>query len=259
MSSINCSRVADHIINWLNDYISNIPSVEGYILGVSGGVDSALVAALCARTGKKVLLLNMPIRQVGSEYNRAKKQITDLEAKYPNVKGIEVNLDASLEALENAVPKEVSQHDLAMANSRSRLRMMTLYAVGQTHNLIVVGTGNKIEDFGIGFFTKYGDGGVDVQPIGDLLKSEVYQLSEYLEVIPEILAAKPTDGLWGDNRTDEDQIGASYDELEFIMNNPDKTDLNERQKEVKAIYDRLNRINRHKMTLIPVCNLSDVK
>ncbi|PWH86509.1 NAD(+) synthase [Brumimicrobium oceani] len=259
MSSFNSNKVASHIIDWLNVYIKDIP-VNGFIVGVSGGVDSAVVASLCARTNKKVILLNMPIRQAQSEFNRAQKQIDELTDKFDNVSGLKIDLTQSFECFESALPEYVNDNQLAMANSRARLRMTTLYAIGQANGLLITGTGNKIEDFGIGFFTKYGDGGVDLNPIGDLLKSEVFELASHLEVIDEILAAKPTDGLWGDERNDEDQIGASYDELEFAMSfNGDRSELSERQMEVLSIYEKLNSINQHKMKPIPVCNLKGIK
>ncbi len=259
MTIFNPIKIASHIIDWLNIYIKDIP-VKGFIVGVSGGVDSALVASLCARTNREVILLNMPIRQTQSEYSRAQKQIEVLEKGFPNVKGLKVDLTKSFESFEESMPKEARDNELAMANSRARLRMTTLYAVGQTNQLLVTGTGNKIEDFGIGFFTKYGDGGVDINPIGDLLKSEVFLLAKHLGVIKEIVEAKPTDGLWGDERNDEDQIGASYDELEFIMQyKGGKEDLTVRQKEVLEIYQRLNRINQHKIQPIPVCSLEGIK
>ena len=255
MSEFDSEKIANHIIDWLNNYIKDIP-VKGFIVGVSGGVDSALVASLCARTNKKVMLLNMPIRQAESEYVRAQRQIEKLEKEYPNVEGLKLDLTNSFKCLEDTLPKDVNSNHLAMANSRARLRMTTLYAVGQANQLLITGTGNKVEDFGIGFFTKYGDGGVDLNPIGDLLKSEVFLLASHLGVINEILQSKPTDGLWGDERNDEDQIGATYDELELAMSFKGNTsNLTERQIEVLKIYKSLNLINQHKMIPIPVCNI----
>src|SRR5690554_2501138 len=259
MPELNCEKIASHIIDWLNTYIEDIP-VKGFVVGVSGGVDSALVSSLVARTGKEVILLNMPIRQASSEYKRAQNQIKVLEDTYPNVRGLEVNLTSTFDAFTKSVPQNSAENALAMANSRARLRMTTLYAIGQTHQLLVAGTGNKIEDFGIGFFTKYGDGGVDLNPIGDLLKSEVFKLAKHLGVIEEILLAKSTDGLWGDERNDEDQIGASYDELEFAMlYEGNEEGLTERQKEVAKIYNHLHFINHHKMSPIPFCDLRNFK
>lgn len=256
---MNTERVANHIVDWLNKYIENT-SIQGFILGISGGVDSAVVANLCARTQKNVLLLSLPIHQASSEHSRANKQIVELINHYPNVYSLEIDLTSTFDEFVKSMPKTTQEDQLSLANVRSRLRMVTLYAVGQTNRLLVTGTGNKVEDFGIGFFTKYGDGGVDINPIGDLMKSEVYELGKYLGVIDEILQARPTDGLWGDNRTDEDQIGATYDELEFAMQyNGAGEELTERQKEVSEIYKRLNRINQHKFNPIPVCKLDGIR
>lgn len=228
--------------------------MNGFVVGISGGIDSALTSTLCALTGKHVLLLTMPIRQTSAEYERAKEHIAQLEQRFANVRGLEVDLTATFTQLENDLPHEVANHNLAMANSRARLRMTTLYAVGQHHGLLVAGTGNKIEDFGIGFYTKYGDGGVDLSPIADLTKTDVRNLARELDVVQSILDAKPTDGLWADGRSDEDQIGASYEELEWAMDfSGNEVNLNQREQEVLAIYRRLNRINQHKMRPIPVC------
>ena len=228
--------------------------MEGFVVGVSGGVDSALTSTLCAKTGAKVVLVNMPIRQTTEEYERAKNQISVLEETYENVKGIEIDLTSTFDFFEKDLPVETAEDLLAMANSRARLRMTTLYAVGQSHKLLVAGTGNKVEDFGVGFYTKYGDGGVDISPIADLMKSEVYQLAKYVGIIDEILKAKPTDGLWGDGRNDEDQIGASYDELEWAMTySGEESNLSDRKKEVLKIFKKFHQANRHKMIPIPVC------
>lgn len=256
---MDCKRVAHTIIDWLNSYVDAIP-IEGYIVGVSGGIDSATVASLCARSGKKVILLNMPLNQSSDEYHRADRQINSLARNYNNVEGMEINLSDTFFTFHNALPEHTGNHRLSMANSKARLRMMTLYAIGQSNSLLIVGTGNKVEDFGIGFFTKYGDGGVDLSPIGDLYKSEVFQLATFLEVNKEILEAKPTDGLWEDHRNDEDQIGASYEELEFAMEfEGDVNDLSDREKEVLSIYTKFNKQNRHKMVPIPVCDLHKAK
>ncbi|PKR80560.1 NAD(+) synthase [Brumimicrobium salinarum] len=259
MTQFNSEKIASYIVNWLVDYLEEAP-LDGFIVGVSGGVDSAVVATLCAQTRKKVLLLNMPILQSSAEYERAKEQIHHLEVSYENVSSLEIDLTSTFITFKNALPESVGSNDLSMANARARIRMTTLYAIGQEHYCLVVGTGNKVEDFGIGFFTKYGDGGVDINPIADLLKSEVYKLARHLNVCKSIIEAKPTDGLWGDNRNDEDQIGASYDELEFAMNYKGAyDDLSGRQKEIYDIYKRYNTMNQHKMKPIPYCDLSEVK
>ena len=196
----------------------------------------------------------MPIRQSTSEYVRASNHIADLKKRFSNVESFEINLTSIFEQMESTFPIETVENQLSMANTRARLRMTTLYALGQTHACLVAGTGNKIEDFGVGFFTKYGDGGVDLSPIADLTKSDVKSMAKELSVIQEILDAKPTDGLWGDSRTDEDQLGATYPELEWAMEfKGDESSLTVRELEVLAIYRRLNRINKHKMEPIPVC------
>ena len=243
-----------HIVDWLNTYSTN-SKTEGFVIGISGGIDSALTSTLCAMTSKKVICLNMPIRQHHTEYDRGNKHIEWLKKKYPNVSSAEVNLAPIFEEMEKVYDSEI-QDFLTMANTRARLRMTTLYAYAGHHKLLVAGTGNKVEDFGIGFYTKYGDGGVDISPIADLMKSEVYALAAEVGVINDILNARPTDGLFADGRTDEDQIGATYDELEWAMlyiENNKTTELTARQKVVMQIYQSRNRANKHKMEAIPVC------
>jgi NAD+ synthase len=250
-------KVAQHITAWLSNYCDTA-GLSGFIIGISGGVDSGLTSTLCAMTGKKTILLSMPIRQTYAEYDRAKDHIADLEARFENVTSLDIDLTASFDQIEKDLPSDVAEHELSMANTRARLRMLTLYSIGQVHGCLVAGTGNKVEDFGVGFYTKYGDGGVDVSPIADLNKSEVWALAAEVGVIEEIVKAKPTDGLWGDGRNDEDQIGASYPELEWAMDyTGDGSILSQRQKEVLAIYQRLNKINQHKMNPIPVCEIPD--
>ena len=196
----------------------------------------------------------MPIRQTSAEYGRAMNHIADLKSRFENVSSYDIDLTAAFTEIEKAMPFDLEEQHLAMANSRARLRMTTLYALGQANGCLVAGTGNKIEDFGIGFFTKYGDGGVDLSPIADLTKTQVWALAAEIGVIDEIVSAKPTDGLWADGRSDEDQIGASYPELEWAMDfRGDENTLSERQAEVLSIYKRLNRINQHKIEPIPVC------
>ena len=246
-------EIADHISTWLNSYCDTA-GLSGFVIGISGGVDSALTSTLCAMTGKKVIVVSMPIRQTDQEYNRAKNHIADLQSKFPNVTSLEIELTSLFTEFEKAIPFSIEKEHLAMANSRARLRMTALYALGQANNCLVAGTGNKIEDFGIGFFTKYGDGGVDISPSGDVRKTDVWQIAKELNVIKEIVDAIPTDGLWEDGRSDEDQIGASYPELEWAMEfKGNENDLSQRQIEVLDIYRKLHAANKHKMTAIPIC------
>ncbi len=250
---MEAKKVSVHITAWLSNYCDKA-GLSGFIIGISGGVDSGLASTLCAMTGKKTILLSMPIHQPSAEYQRAKNHITDLEARFENVSSMDIDLTASFDQISRDFPKDVAAHHLAMANTRARLRMLTLYAIGQVNDCLVCGTGNKVEDFGVGFYTKYGDGGVDISPIADLTKSEVWTLAREVQVIDEIVKAKPTDGLWDDGRSDEDQIGASYPELEWAMDyKGDGSLLSERKQKVLAIYQRLHRINKHKMEPIPVC------
>lgn len=250
---MNYAAISKHITDWLNNYC-NQTGLSGFIVGISGGIDSALTSTLCAQTGKKTILVNLPIRQAAPEYHRAKQHIELLCSKFPNTTEIDINLTELFELFEKTVPVPTAQNALSMANSRARLRMTTLYAIGQANNCLVAGTGNKIEDFGVGFFTKYGDGGVDISPIADLTKTEVIALAKEIGVMEEIVQAKPTDGLWEDSRNDEDQLGASYPELEWAMAFTGNTDtITERQKEVLAIYKHFNTLNKHKMEPIPVC------
>lgn len=250
---MKAKETAEYITHWLNEYC-NKAGLSGFVVGISGGIDSALTSTLCALTGKKVILISMPIRQTSAEYNRAIEHIQNLEARFENVSSMDIDLTASFTQIENDLPPDISGHQLSMANARARLRMLTLYSVGQVHGLLVAGTGNKIEDFGIGFFTKYGDGGVDLSPIADLTKTNVRQIAKEVGVVQSILDAKPTDGLWEDGRSDEDQIGASYPELEWAMDfEGDEAELEPREKEVLKIYRRYNIANKHKMEPIPVC------
>ena len=250
-------KVSKHIIKWINTYLEN-SKMSGLVVGVSGGIDSALTSTLCAETGKKLICIEMPIMQGDDQVSRSKKHIKWLKSKYPNVSSILINLDNTYNMFVDSIPKNESyKHDLSLANTRSRLRMVTLYYFSALNNYIVAGTGNKVEDFGIGFYTKYGDGGVDISPIADLLKSEVFSLAKYHNIIDEIIEARPTDGLWNDNRSDEEQIGATYNELEKAMLDESKSEsnLSKREKEVMSIYKSFNSSNRHKMVPIPVCKI----
>jgi NAD+ synthase len=250
-------NITKHIINWLKNYATNA-GVKGFVIGVSGGIDSAVTSTLCAETGFPVLCIEMPIHQGENQINRAQEHINQLKERFDNIDSVNVNLTSVFEEFKNVIPEEESDNiDLSLANTRARLRMTTLYYFAGIHNYLVCGTGNKVEDFGVGFFTKYGDGGVDLSPIADLMKSEVYKIGAYLKVPESILIAKPTDGLFGDSRTDEDQIGASYDELEWAMLMVDQgktiADFEGRAKHVFEIYIQRHRINKHKMVAIPVC------
>ncbi|MBP4136667.1 NAD(+) synthase [Flavobacterium geliluteum] len=257
-STIQTEKVNTHIVEWLKNYANNA-KVNGFVIGISGGVDSAVTSTLCAQTGFKVLCVEMPIHQAESHVTRAKEHIEQLKQRFPNVSSIETDLTAAFGAFKDTMPvttDEPKMH-LSLANTRARLRMTSLYYLAGIHGLLVAGTGNKVEDFGVGFYTKYGDGGVDLSPIADLMKSDVYALGAFLEVPESILTAAPTDGLFGDHRTDEEQLGASYDELEWAMlaseSGNTASDYKEREKTVFEIYKRLNTNNKHKMEPIPVC------
>ena len=242
-------KVTEHIINWLKNY-AETAKMNGFVIGISGGIDSAVVSTLAAKTRLKTLVIELPIRQKKDQVQRAQEQISFLKNNFENVESFEKNVISKSSTTQN--------RELSLANSRSRLRMLTLYYFGQIHNLLVTGTGNKIEDFGIGFFTKYGDGGVDISPIGDLTKTQVYELAKELNIPESIQKAAPTDGLWDTERTDEQQIGATYPELEWAMSvhqDHSAEDFSGRKKEVFIIYDRLNRATQHKINPIPVCKI----
>jgi NAD+ synthase len=246
---------SNKIIKWLVEY-SNNSNTNGFVVGVSGGVDSALTSTLCAMTGKKTIVVSMPIHQEPTQHSRSIKHINWLCSKFSNVEQLTLDLSPAYDVFSNMI----ASSELGLANTSSRLRMVSLYLIANTHNLLVVGTGNKVEDYGVGFFTKYGDGGVDISPIADLLKSEVRLIAKELGVLDELVNAVATDGLWGDNRTDEDQIGATYDELEWALNHYDKfkfnlDNLSERQKEVLTIYVKRHISNKHKLEPPPICKL----
>lgn len=253
-------KVIELIVNWLKSYAKNA-RVDGFVVGISGGIDSAVVSALCAKTGMPTLCVELPIHQAESQVSRGREHIDFLMKNYSNVKQTEVNLSSVFEEFKAQVPQtaETDLLNLSLANSRARLRMTALYFLAGVNHSLVVGTGNKVEDFGVGFFTKYGDGGVDISPIADLMKSEVYALGKELDIPASILKAQPTDGLFGDSRSDEDQLGASYDELEWAMKEVEKSssiaDFTGREREVFEIYSRLNQANQHKVNPIPVCEI----
>ncbi|SDE41660.1 NAD(+) synthase [Cellulophaga baltica] len=253
-------KVINHIVDWLKDYATKA-NMKGFVIGISGGIDSAITSTLCARTGLDLLCLEMPIHQAENQVGRAERHIAWLQENFSNVKRQEVNLTPVFDSLVAAMPRVENEEErfMSLANTRARLRMTSLYYFAALESYLVAGTGNKVEDFGVGFYTKYGDGGVDLSPIADLLKTGVWEIAKALGVNEEIINAAPTDGLWGDDRTDEDQIGASYPELEWAMEMVDKgktvDDFSGRQKEVFSIYKRFNTANRHKMVPIPVCEI----
>lgn len=250
--------VAHHIINWLNDYAEE-SKLDGFVVGVSGGVDSALTSTLCANTGKPTLCLEMPIHQEKDQVSRANSHTNWLAKNFSNVRVKVVPLDTLYDSFcqLDAERNDNTNTPLSLANTRSRLRMATLYYFASQERFLVAGTGNKVEDFGVGFYTKYGDGGVDVSPIADLMKSQVRELAAHLGVHGSIVHAAPTDGLWDDNRTDEDQLGATYDELEWAMkqqeNGKNVANFTDREQTVFNIYEKHHTMNKHKMVPIPVC------
>jgi len=271
-SQITPKQRINHIVKWLKQYARSA-KISTFVVGISGGIDSSVVSALCARTGLKTIIVQMPIRQNKKLDNRSSMQAGWLRDRYPDtVTHMSMDLTPVFSAFEKKVDPFCNIEDdtyntykLASANSRSRLRMMTLYQIAQCHNGLVVGTGNKVEDFGVGFFTKYGDGGVDLSPIGDCLKTEVWDMGRELGLPQEIIDAPPTDGLWDDGRTDEDQLGMSYPELERAMAN-DQIDrecvyqtleipmAREEKAQLKR-YREIRRRNLHKMDPIPVCKM----
>ncbi|MGV9013151.1 MAG: NAD(+) synthase [Flavobacteriales bacterium] len=257
---MNAEHTINHITDWLRDYCT-ANKQRGFVIGISGGIDSAVTSTLCARTGLPLLCVEMPIHQAESQVQRALDHIAWLRGKYPDVSMERVQLTPVFDALVKELPAhgDDAPRNLSLANTRARLRMTTLYYFAGIERFLVAGTGNKVEDFGVGFYTKYGDGGVDLSPIADLSKTEVFALAKALGIIESIQNAKPTDGLFGDDRSDEDQLGASYPELEWAMALRDvgtsmKSDaLTDRQRQVLAIYDRLHAANAHKWRPIPVC------
>jgi len=257
-STIDTQKVTDYIVNWLREYAQNA-KVNGFVVGISGGIDSAVTSTLCAQTGFKTLCIEMPIHQAESHVTRAREHIAMLKQRFPNVDSAIADLTPVFDDFQKAVPtsKDDAKLQLALANSRARLRMTTLYYFAGIEGLLVAGTGNKVEDFGVGFFTKYGDGGVDLSPIADLMKSDVRALADYLDVPESIRQAAPTDGLFGDDRSDETQLGATYDELEWAMLQKEQgktaADFEGREKIAFEIYENRNRANAHKMNPIPIC------
>ena len=236
-------HLKDQISNWLRLYLDD-NKLESFVIGISGGIDSAVTSALCARTSKKTIVITMPIHQNPSETDRGKKHINWLQNKYPNVKEVHIDLTETYESLISSIDKQYHSK-LSLANTRARIRMSTLYMIAGSSRGIVVGTGNKVEDFGVGFYTKYGDGGVDISPLADCNKTEIWEMGKELNILKEIIDAPPTDGLWDDGRTDEGQLGMSYKDIEMAMNDPKSPN---REK-----YEKIRLTNLHKMEPIPVC------
>ena len=242
------SKRIDYIKKWINDYCKSMPKEpDSLVIGISGGIDSSVASTICALTGKKTIVLSMPIKQIKEQLDLSLKHQDWLKSKYNNVESHLVILDNLFKTFKNSLSEFESEHGLA--NSRARLRMTTLYQVAASNNGIVVGTGNKVEDFGVGFYTKYGDGGVDISPIADCTKSQIWEMGKNLGILKEIVEAQPTDGLWDDGRTDVNQLGMSYQELEEAM----KDSSNKNHKKYLEIRKR----NLHKMNSIPVCKMKD--
>jgi NAD+ synthase len=234
------------ISKWIKSYTEMMPSkAQALIIGISGGIDSSVSSTLCAMTGLKTVVLSMPIKQKLSQHDLSLKHQEWLVKKFKNVEAHTINLDQLFETFKNSLSQFDSE--LGLANSRARLRMTTLYQVAAANKGIVVGTGNKVEDFGVGFYTKYGDGGVDISPIADCNKTEVWEIGRELNILQEIVEAAPTDGLWDDGRTDEGQLGLRYKELEEAMNNIYSKN--------RVKYEKIRQMNLHKMEAIPVCKI----
>ena len=239
-------KKAQFITNWIKDYVEKMPSkAQSLVIGISGGIDSSVSSTLSAMTGLKTIVLSMPIKQKATQHDLSLKHQEWLVKNFKNVEAHTINLDKLFETFESTLSNFDNEH--GMANSRARFRMTTLYQVAAAKKGIVVGTGNKVEDFGVGFYTKYGDGGVDISPIADCNKSDVWEIGKSLNILNEIIEAPPTDGLWDDGRTDEGQLGLKYEELEEAMNNPKSIN---REK-----YEKIRNMNLHKMEPIPVCKI----
>ena len=243
---MNASKKIIFISSWIKSYVNKMPNkAQSLVIGVSGGIDSSVSSTLSAMTGLKTIVLSMPIKQKSLQHDLSLKHQDWLISKFNNIEAHTINLDQLFETFENKLSK--FDDKLGLANSRARLRMTTLYQVAAANKGIVVGTGNKVEDFGVGFYTKYGDGGVDISPIADCNKTEVWEMGRELKILKEIIDAPPTDGLWDDGRTDEGQLGLKYNELEEAMNNPNSQN--------RSKYEKIRKLNLHKMQPIPVCKI----
>ena len=243
---MNSTEKVKYISNWIKSYVDQMPTkAESLVIGISGGIDSSVSSTLSAMTGLKTIVLSMPIKQKENQHDLSLKHQDWLVKKFKNVEAHTISLDKLFESFFSTLDKFDNEH--GFANSRARLRMTTLYQVAAANKGIVVGTGNKVEDFGVGFYTKYGDGGVDISPIADCNKTEVWELGKELGILKEIIDAAPTDGLWDDGRTDEGQLGLKYNELEEAMNNPNSPNYQK--------YIKIRKLNLHKMEPIPVCKI----
>ena len=240
------SEKVKYISNWIKSYVDHMPSkAQSLVIGISGGIDSSVSSTLSAMTGLKTIVLTMPIKQKENQHDLSLKHQNWLVQNFKNVEAHTISLDKLFETFSSTLNKFDNEH--GYANSRARLRMTTLYQVAAANKGIVVGTGNKVEDFGVGFYTKYGDGGVDISPIADCNKTEVWELGKELGILNEIIEAAPTDGLWDDGRTDEGQLGLKYEDLEEAMDNPNSAN--------RAKYETIRKQNLHKMEPIPVCKI----
>ena len=243
---MNVKEKIKFISNWIGEYVKNMPvSAKSLVIGVSGGIDSSVSSTLSAMTGLRTIVLCMPIKQHKTQHDLSIKHKDWLIKNFNNVEGHVIELDDIFKSFENNLSNFKNDH--GFANSRARLRMTTLYQVAAANNGIVVGTGNKVEDFGVGFYTKYGDGGVDISPIADCNKTEIWEIGKELKILKEIIDAPPTDGLWDDGRTDEGQLGMSYKDIELAMNDPESPN---REK-----YEKIRLLNLHKMDPIPICKI----
>ena len=243
---MNSAEKVKYISNWIKSYVDQMPTkAESLVIGISGGIDSSVSSTLSAMTGLKTIVLSMPIKQKENQHDLSLKHQDWLVKKFKNVQAYTISLDKLFESFSSTLDKFDNEH--GFANSRARLRMTTLYQVAAANKGIVVGTGNKVEDFGVGFYTKYGDGGVDISPIADCNKTEVWELGKELGILKEIIDAPPTDGLWDDGRTDEGQLGFKYEDLEDAMKNPNSPH--------KIEYEKIRKQNLHKMEPIPVCKI----
>ncbi len=245
---MNTIERIEYITKWITEYVKQISKQPiCLVVGVSGGIDSAVTSTLCARTNLKTIVVSMPIKQNIEQHSLSLNHLDFLKRNFNNVSSYIIDLNETFLSFKNTMNE--FDNDLAFANTRSRLRMVTLYQVAQSNNGLVVGTGNKVEDFGIGFYTKYGDGGVDISPIADCTKSQVWEMGKHLKILNKIIEAKPTDGLWDDNRNDEDQIGLTYSQIEEAM-------INKNSKYYEK-YKKIREPNLHKMNPIPICKFDD--